>query len=140
MVKMFKTWWKARKVMKRPKLRFEFNTESSFRGYPGNWLLSWECEDVGWKDKYGTPRFETSPYFTIYLFGFFQIWIELDISDDFSESEYWEQLLWMLFYIGRESSRTLTDNDWEEAKKTWPWTSVGPDGVKKSTWADEYHL
>lgn len=140
MVRMFKTWWKARKIMKRPKLHFEFNTESSFRGYPGNRFLSWECEDVSWKDKYETPRFEMSPYFTIYLFGFFQIWVELDISDDFSESEYWEQLLWMLFYIGRESTRTLTDDDWNEAKRTWPWTSTDSDGIKRSTWTDEYHL
>ena len=140
MVEILKTWWKARKIMKKPSLKFEFHWGRNLRGYPGNSILSWDSSDVVWKDKYDTPRFEYSPFFTLYLFGCLQFWFELDISEDFSETEYWEQLLWCLYYLkDRDPGRTLTDDDWAEGRKTWPWASSGPSG-STSTWKDEYHL
>lgn len=81
--------------------------------------------DVGWKDKYATPRFEQPPFIWIHLFKFDLIWYwvpdKVKYVDDF-----WEQALWYLYY---------SDKDIITAKETWPWTSI--EGGY-STWRDNY--
>lgn len=131
---IFKTWWPARKVFKRPRIKLRIG-----RGIghirPGNNFLSFQSMDVLWKFKDETPRFEFSPQAALWILGKYQVSLELDISEDFEEDQYWEQLLWTEYCIDMNPNRTLTEEDWELAKSTWPWTSNG-----KSTWKDEFHV
>ena len=87
-------------------------------------------EDVGWKDKYGTPRYEWPPYIWIYLFGISMvIYWELPEHQRGKEDDYWEQALWYLYYnIGHVG-------DIEYAKKTWPWANME---TNETTWSDKY--
>lgn len=119
---IFKTWWNARKVFKRPKIVF----------YLGKWVtglpiyrknISYPlgiCSyDIIWKDKYNTPRFEYPPTINIVFLRRYQLLIWMKQDED-----YWEQLLWYLYY---------SNSNLEESKETWPWMKDG-----KSTWSDKY--
>jgi len=76
--------------------------------------------DLGWKDKFESPRFEWSPFYMICFFNWqFCIHWTAPTKD---EDRYWEMVLWYLYYA---------DKDIKKAKSTWPWV----DGTtKKSTW------
>lgn len=93
-------------------------------------LLSITIQDVEWKDKWDTPRHEENPLISIGIFNkFFFNWEwrlskELE-SRNFDNEDYWEQILWYLYY---------SDKDINKAKETWPW--VGEDN--KSTWNDKF--
>lgn len=78
--------------------------------------------DLGWKDKYDSPRFEWSPSFMIFFFSwqFCIFWKSPDGDND----SYWEQFLWYSQY---------SDKDIKKAKETWGWTSKGV-----STWNENY--
>lgn len=83
--------------------------------------------DVGWKDKYNTPRYEGPPYVWIYLFGLNIIWYwDLPLHNWTKTDDYWEQALWYLFY---------NKGDIESAKNGWPWEDYK---TKESTWSDEF--
>lgn len=132
----FATWWKARKYFRRPKFRWYFGPTFKKRGknkgefwyeQKGIWpsvsteflkryspkflpitVLSW---DVGWKDKYNTPRFEHNGYFAIF-FGrdyrkCWQLSLIVSAPDVYSANDctavsredlYWESMLWYLHY------------------------------------------
>lgn len=78
--------------------------------------------DLGWKDKFNSPRFEFSPMFVIYFFNWqFCIWWN---SPDRNNDLYYEMILWWLNY---------SDKNIDKAEKTWGWTSSG-----KSTWNEKY--
>jgi len=80
--------------------------------------------DLGWKDKFNSPRFEFNPRFEIYFFMFyFSITF---VSPDTFEDIYWEMILWYLYY---------SDKNIIKAKKTWEWEDYD---TKKSTWNDKY--
>lgn len=146
MVKILKTFWKVRKLVKRPKLRVKFilgrgNNIGDLR--PGNPMLSFVQEDVSWKDKYGTPRFEASPQASLFVLGgLLQIFLELDVSDNFDEYRYWEQILWAIYYCGRPDwGAPLTRDDWEKAEETWPWLDIDLETrAKKNSWTHEFDL
>ena len=141
-IEILKTFWKARKIMKRPKIKIGFYIYPGFWGFhsPSNPFISWSSYDVWWKDKYDTPRFEYPPSCSLILFGIFQIYLELHIPGKYNDYQYWEQLLWMSYYLPeRDPERLLTEEDWEEGKKTWPWRT-DKDGEKVSTWSDEFHV
>lgn len=89
-------------------------------GYP----LSIKSNDLGWKDKWDTPRFEWSPAFYIFFFKWqFCIWWN---SPDGDSDGYYEQVLWYLRYC---------DKDIVKAEETWGWA----DGTTKlSTWNKNY--
>lgn len=88
------------------------------------WPVYVRWTDLGWKDKYETPRFEWSPQFSVFFFGLqFCVWWVAPCGND---DNYYEQILWYLFY----TNRTV-----KEAEETWPWTSNG-----KSTWNKDYLL
>lgn len=71
---------------------------------------------LGWKDKFGTPRFEWAPFKALYFFG---LMISVrKVSND--PDQYWEQYLWIYYY---------SYGDIKKAEETWPWISDG-----KSTW------
>lgn len=88
--------------------------------------------DLGWKDKYDSPRYEWSPGFQIYFFKwqFCIVWNSIEFKNEkYPNTDlYYEMILWYLYY---------SDKDIKKAKDTWPWT----DGTtKKSTWNDDYLL
>lgn len=68
-------------------------------------LPSWLCFkivnlDVGWKDKYNSPRFERPPRFSIVLFGLSLTFsLHCPIKDAYScDDHYWESILNHLYY------------------------------------------
>lgn len=80
--------------------------------------------DLGWKDKFGSPRHEWNPSFQIWVFNWqFCIWWgSLDGNDD----KYWEMVLWYLHY---------SDKDINKARETWGWVDVI---TKETTWNNKY--
>lgn len=81
---------------------------------------------LGWKDKWGSPRYEWSPAFHMFFFKwqFCIFWNSPDGDSD----KYYEQILWYMNYA---------DKDIKKAKDTWPWVKYE---TKKSSWKDEYLL
>lgn len=80
--------------------------------------------ELGWKDKYETPRFEWSPSFQIFFFNwqFCIFWNAPDGDND----KYYEMILWYLKY---------SNKDIIKAEKTWAWRDYN---TKKSTWDKNY--
>jgi hypothetical protein len=75
--------------------------------------------ELGWKEKFDTPRFEYSPAIQLFFFG-------LELSLFFEETDkYWEQLLWTLKWH---------DGDVQKAKETWMWR----DRHGNSSWDNIY--
>jgi len=94
-------------------------------------------EDLGWKDKFGTPRYEWPPYIWIYLFGISVIvYWELPEHQRSEEDDYWEQALWYLYYASyNRKKRGYDELDINKAKETWPWTNVE---TNETTWTDKF--
>lgn len=95
-------------------------------GYEINygWPIMIVNYELGYKDKFNSPRFEWSPCFQIHFFGLqFCRWYISPVND---EDGYWEQVLWYLHY---------SDKDIEKAEKTWGWVDFT---TKKSTWKKEF--
>ena len=86
--------------------------------------------ELGWKDKYGTPRFEWLPavYFNFFIWQFC-VWWEAPVvngRESRYSDEYYEMILWYLEY---------SDKDIKKAKDRWGWADVN---TKTSTWKNEY--
>lgn len=79
--------------------------------------------ELGWKDKFNSPRYEWGPSFVLYFFGL-QFCIFWESPGDKTNDEYWEQILWWLYY---------SDKDVKKAKETWGWVDMK---TKQSTWND----
>jgi hypothetical protein len=80
--------------------------------------------DLGWKDKYNSPRFEWTPAFHLYFFNLqFCIYY---MSPDNDNDLYYEMILWYLEY---------SDKNIKKAEETWSWTNYE---TKKSTWNNDY--
>lgn len=122
----FKTWWKARKYFKRPSVKFYFgllkyNFPYANRNYIGK-IIDISIQDVGWKDKYCSPRHERNPYVWICLFRLFRFEIGTRINDitetgkvEDRSTFYWEYLLDYLYY-----SKSLKINQcWEYTSKVY---------------------
>ena len=129
-----KTMWKARKVFKLPKLHFRCGKY----WYPVLWCskpnyIHIRTCDVGWKDKWDTPRFESVPHIWIYLFGLNLVWY-WEWSKDYDGEHYWEQVLWYLHYYDTYSQGLLDSPDINRARESWPWR--GSDD--KSTWNGDF--
>jgi hypothetical protein len=76
--------------------------------------------ELGWKEKYGTPRFEWSPSIQLYFFMFeFSMFLKI-------EERYWEQLLWVKYFC---------DGDVNKGRESWKWVDWE---TKQSTWNDRY--
>ena len=96
----------------------------------GEWFVGWGYPvafrkvDLGWKDKYGTPRYEWAKQFAIYFFGLeFHIWWVAPCGDN---HKYWEQWLWTYRYC---------DGDINKARNTWGWIDMD---TNESSWDDKY--
>lgn len=112
----FKTWWKARKYFKRPTISVSIHRVSKIRGYPyasynalGK-ILDIDIQDILWKDKFDSPRYERGPLIYICLFRCIALSISFHIYylSEFGEkqngdSEYWEYLLNWLYYKKRKT-------------------------------------
>lgn len=84
------------------------------------WPLRFHTNNLGWKDKYDSPRFEWPPAFYIYFFRWqFCIWW---VAPTKYQDNYWEMFLWWKNY---------SDKDLIKAEKTWGWTDYK---TKLSTW------
>ena len=97
--------------------------------------------DLGWKDKYGTPRYEWPPYIWIYLFGISMvIYWELPEHQRGKEDDYWEQALWYLYYASYNRKKKGYDElDINKAREKWPWKYSCPDPrAGQSCWSDEF--
>jgi len=80
--------------------------------------------ELGWKDKWNTPRFEWSPAFYIFFFKWqFVIWWTAPDGDN---DLYYEMVLWWLKY---------SNKDLKKAEETWRWQDAH---TKKSTWNSKY--
>lgn len=100
-----KSYWKARKYFKFPKVSIHFFTDpvyncplASFKRI-GSILEVWSC-DVMWKTKYNSIRYERSPYIWVCFFKRFGFSINFNVyyKDEFNETQlmddwYWEYLL-----------------------------------------------
>ena len=131
--------WSKRKIINsvkgvfiKPKCYFRFTKDYApfmFCSHYGK-LISITIRDLGWKDKYNTPRHEENPFISIALFNkFFFNWewrLPKEVEEHWIDNDdYWEQMLWYLYYC---------DKDIIKAKKTWPWTGEN----NKSTWNDNF--
>ena len=92
------------------------------------------CNDVRWKDKWETPRYEDPPYIWIHLFGLNLIfyWVLVDKSLD--NDDYWEQALWYLYYYNMYSQGLLDEPNIEKARESWPWQDLH----NNSTWNNKF--
>lgn len=113
----YKTWWKARKYFKRPRIRLHFfchgfDDEKHWHyNYPYAFgvemakILDIGMLDVMWKDKWHSPRHEQNPLIWLTLFGKVGFFItfhitykdEIGLTADGDDS-YWEYLLDYLYY------------------------------------------
>lgn len=120
----FKTWWKARKYFKLPKIKISFSKSKWSFPYASKLrqgkILDINIHDVIWKDKYDSPRTERSPLIYICLFGKYSIWITPSITykDEFNEKHngndyYWDYLLSYVYYTDSLKcySTWTTDSD-----------------------------
>lgn len=122
-----RTWWKVRKNFKFPRLRFYFGKHTC--GLPMHihdkpihvWI-----SDIMWKDKWYTPRHEYSPQIGIRFFKKWQLLITFEAPCNGDNDQYWEQILWTLYY---------KKNDPVIAKHTWQWKDYK---TQQSTWDDKY--
>jgi len=92
------------------------------------WPIKCINYDLGWKDKFETPRFEWCPSFQIWFFNwqFCIYWNAPKIETNKCDDTYWEMVLWYLNY---------SDKDISKAKDTWKWNDYD---TKESTWNDKY--
>jgi hypothetical protein len=79
---------------------------------------------LGWKDKWPSPRYEWGPTFQIFFFNWqFCVWWN---APDSNNNLYYEMILWYLNY---------SDKDINKAKETWSWFKFD---TKESTWDNKY--
>lgn len=114
-----------------PLVRRTWDTIISIFGVDFFIRLGWPVKiyrgELGWKDKFGTPRFEWSPAFMIYFFGL-QYCVFWQSPDKKDIDTYWEMVLWYIHYA---------DKDIKKAEKTWGWVNYN---TKESTWNKNYLL
>ena len=140
-----KTMNKLKGIFNPLKLYFRF-TKDIYAPYPVLWVsepsyIQIMFHDVGWKDKYDTPRFEYHPYIWIHIYKWNFVWY-WDFSKSFRLAnpkeyidEYWEQALWYLYYYNTYSQGLLDKPNIEKAEENWPWRDYE---TKKSTWSNKF--
>jgi hypothetical protein len=128
----FKTMNKLKGVFKPLKCHFSTRIPILWCSKPS--YIQITARDVGWKDKYNTPRYEEPPYIWIHLFGFDLIWYWSLNKNSFID-DYWEQALWYLYYYNTYSQGLLDKANIEKARESWPWQDYE---TKKSTWNDKF--
>ena len=98
--------------MRKPKWFLYYNKTYEFHLLP-----EFKYFPLRWKDKFGDPRCEQSPYFYIR-------WLWFDISGSKESDQYWEQWLWIHKYNG---------GDEKQAKERWGWINMD---THESSWKE----
>jgi len=131
---------KVKGIFKPLKCYFRF-TRNKYAPYPVLWVskpayIHIISRDVGWKDKYDTPRFEHRSYIWIHIYDLNFVWYwDLPLHDQDYIDEYWEQVLWYLYYTNTISQGLSDKLSIEKAKESWPWEDYK---TKKSSWNDKF--
>ena len=131
-----KTWWKARKYFKCPKIRLKvyfyknymYNFPYASYNYLGR-IIDIDAHDVFWKDKYNSPRHEVNPVIFISLFRHISIWVTFNMHyiDELGNKQngdtyYWEYLLSYLYYNDEHKDLLhplLDSGAWTSDSKIW---------------------
>ena len=135
----FKTMKKLKGVFKPLNCYFKF-TKNKYVPYPVLWVsepayIHIMSSDVGWKDKYDSPRFEYPPYIWIHIYKWnFVFYWDLPLHDQKYIDEYWEQALWYLYYTNTVSQGLINKPNIEKAEESWPWL----DRHGNSTWNNKF--
>ena len=133
----FKTMKKLKGVFKPLKCYFKWNTNTDW--FPMIWCsepayIHIMSVDVGWKDKFDSPRYEYPPTIWIHLFKLNLIW-HWKLPNEKYMDDYWEQALWYLYYYKNISYGRLDAPDIKKARESWPWEDIR---TKQSSWNDKY--
>lgn len=133
----FKTMKKLKGIFKPLKCHFKCNVDKDW--FPMIWCsepayIHIMSVDVGWKDKFDSPRYEYPPAIWIHLFKLNLIWY-WELPDEGYMDDYWEQALWYLYYYRNISYGRLDAPDIKKAKESWPWEDMR---TKQSSWNDNY--
>ena len=133
----FKTMKKLKGIFKPLKCYFKWNTNEDW--FPMLWCsepayIHIMSVDVGWKDKFDSPRYEYPPAIWIHLFKLNRIWY-WELPNEGYMDDYWEQALWYLYYYRNISYGRLDAPDIKKAKESWPWEDCY---TKQSSWNDNY--
>lgn len=132
----FKTMSKLKGVFVPLKCKFYTHDINNWHLYNKTAFINIVIKDLMWKDKWHTPRFETSPIIAFIIWKYTICWTwELYSHLSGYIDDYWEQALWYLYYYKNNSQGRLDAPDIKAAKKNWQWTDVE---TGKSTWKDEY--
>ena len=138
-----KTMNKLKGIFKPLKCYFKFSVRTP---YPVLWVsepayIHIMSSDVYWKDKDDTPRFEYLPYIWIHIYKWNFVWY-WDLPDGIGYNpkvdcieDYWEQVLWYLYFTNTISQGLLNKPNIEKAKESWPWIDYK---TKKSTWNNKF--
>ena len=130
----FRTMNKLKGVFKPLKCYFRFGQPNKWYSKPA--LIHIVSQDVGWKDKYNSPRFEGCPYIWIHIWKLNLYWFWGLHQFQFSKDEdYWEQALWYLHYYGNTSYGS-DKPDIRKARESWAWTIWNE---KKNDWTDSWN-
>ena len=164
----FATWWKARKYFKRPRFKFYFGPLHKYHGkvktqfgeyddyttkgywpmasteylkwYTSKWfpihVMSW---DIGWKDKWNSPRYERPGHFIIFFGRNYKTCWQFsmvvtapktfcanDCTIEDNDDNYWESMLWYLNY----SDEYNKDIDVERPQGTRTYEDMSLDLIK----------
>lgn len=116
----FKTWWKAKKYFKRPKIRFNISIHNpinyvKYYARRGGLFILLDIQDVSWKYKYNDISFEYEPYINIVLFSIFNVNIRFaqNYNNRDYTLEYWESIL-MYVYKNTSLLEALKYSLWED--------------------------
>lgn len=107
----FRTWWKARKYFKFPKLKI-YTWKYSNRSESSK-LLNITFRDIEWKDKWRSPRHEYNPIIQLTFFRKFAI--ELIFTNKVDDTIYWETILDYLYY-SKNIYESVNNNIWKDSK------------------------
>lgn len=135
----FKTMKKLKGVFKPLKSYFRRTIDNNW--FPMIWCskpayIHIMAVDVGWKDKFASPRYEYPPAIWIHLFKWNFIWYwSLPPHQEMEIDDYWEQALWYLYYYKNISYGRLDCPDIKKAKESWPWQDFY---TKQSSWNDKF--
>ena len=134
----FKTMNKLKGVFKPLKMKFWFGNPFyvplMFAGTHGK-LFDLRVQDVMWKDKFDTPRFEECPFIRISLFNKFCFLWYWTFENQMEDNDYWEQALWYLYYYNTTSCGRLSKPDIQAAIESWPWENWD---TEESSWNNKY--
>jgi hypothetical protein len=125
--KLSNPWQKeAKKYKNMPMVRRSWDKVFTIFGYHFWFALGWPVSyrevDLGWKDKWSTPRYEWGPMKAFYFFKWQICLFYKTPESDRAVDTYWEMFLWWKYY----SSENL-----DKAESTWGWVDSR---TSESTW------